>query len=239
MALFGFFSKKEKLNPSKFSISIFRLLGFYPNNESIFQDALQHRSVTRNKNGLSNNERLEFLGDSVIDLVVAEWLMEEFKDQQEGILTQLRAKIVNRKNLNLCAFKMGLDELIQTDGKINLKNTSIPGNCLEAIVGAVYLDYNLNKASEVVHKVILSHLKPSDLIEHTTNFKSSLLEWSQQEKNNLEIVINDLLEDGKKHFEAEVIVNDKKISKATGKNKKEASQKASKLAMELLNITKR
>lgn len=238
MGLFGFFSKKEKPKQhSSFSSSIFELLGFYPNDESIYAVALEHRSVTRNKNAQSNNERLEFLGDSVIDLVVAEWLMVEFKDEQEGVLTQLRAKIVNRKNLNHCAFKMGLDVLIHTDGKIILKNTSIPGNCLEAIIGAVYLDFNLIKASEVIRKVILAHLNNEDLIANTTNFKSTLLEWSQQEKNNLEFVIFEIIEEDKKLFEAEVVLDGNGIAKAQGKNKKEASQKASKLAFEAMNIS--
>ena len=238
MGLFGFFSKKEKPKQhSSFSISIFKLLGFYPNDESIYANALEHSSVTRHKKAQSNNERLEFLGDSVIDLVVAEWLMVEFKDEQEGILTQLRAKIVNRKNLNHCAFKMGLALLIHTDGKIILKNTSIPGNCLEAIIGAVYLDFNIMKASEVIRKVILTHLNSEDLIANTTNFKSTLLEWSQQEKNKLEFVISEIIEEDKKLFEAEVVLDGKGIAKAQGKNKKEASQNASKLAFEAMNIS--
>ena len=237
MGLLGFFFKKEKPKQySSFSFSIFQLLGFYPNDESIYKDALVHISVTRNKNVQSNNERLEFLGDSVIDLVVAQWLMEEFKTEQEGVLTQLRAKIVNRKNLNHCAFKMGLDKHILTDGKIILKNTSIPGNCLEAIIGAVYWDFNLATASKVIQKVIIAHLKSDDLIANTTNFKSTLLEWSQQEKNQIEFVISEIFEEEKKLFQAEVLVDGNSVSKASGKNKKDASQRASKLATELLNI---
>ena len=127
--------------------------------------------------------------------------------------------------------------LIHTDGKIILKNTSIPGNCLEAIIGAVYLDFNLIKASEVIRKVILAHLNNEDLIANTTNFKSTLLEWSQQEKNNLEFVIFEIIEEDKKLFEAEVVLDGNGIAKAQGKNKKEASQKASKLAFEAMNIS--
>ncbi|MDB0058116.1 ribonuclease III [Salibacteraceae bacterium] len=238
MAFFGFFSKKEKPpEHSSFATSIFHVLGFYPTNEDFYKDALVHRSVIRNRKELSNNERLEFLGDSVIDLVVAEWLMEQFKNEPEGVLTQLRAKIVNRKNLNDCSIKMGLDKLIKTDGKIKLRNTSIPGNCLEAVIGAVYLDVNLKKASEVIQKVILGHIDAEDLISNTTNFKSRLLEWSQQEKKQIEFVISEIFESEKKLFEAEVVIGGESISKAIGKNKKEASQKASKHAVESLSIS--
>jgi len=132
---------------------------------------------------------------------------------------------------------MGLDKLIKTDGKIKLRNTSIPGNCLEAVIGAVYLDVNLKKASEVIQKVILGHIDAEDLISNTTNFKSRLLEWSQQEKKQIEFVISEIFESEKKLFEAEVVIGGESISKAIGKNKKEASQKASKHAVESLSIS--
>ncbi len=235
MKLFGFFSKKKNHTP--FSQTVFNLLGFYPNDESLYEKALIHRSVTRNKKSGINNERLEFLGDSVLDLVVAEWLMEQYEDEQEGVLTQLRAKVVNRKNLNQCALKMGLNDLIKTDGKITLVNTSIPGNCLEAFIGAIYLDTDLIVAKKAVQQFIIAHLDPTVLIAKTTNFKSNLLEWSQQEKNHLEFIITELNEEDKKIFKAEVLVDKKSTATATGKSKKEASQLASQIALQELNIS--
>lgn len=235
MKFFELFSKKKQHSP--FSESIFNLIGFYPNDETLYKKAFVHRSVSRHKNDSFNNERLEFLGDSVIDLIIAEWLMKNFSHLQEGTLTQLRAKIVNRKNLNRCAEVIGLNSLIKTDGKITLSNTSIPGNCLEALIGAVYLDTNMITATNIVNKLIITHIDEQSLIAKTTNFKSKLLEWSQQEKNQLEFVMLESQIENQKQFEAEILVNDKSVAKAVGKNKKEASQLASKIALDELDIS--
>ncbi len=234
MSLKSFFRPKKK--QSKFSESIYTLLGFYPKEEVLYKRALIHRSVNRNSNETKNNERLEFLGDSVLDVVIAEWLMKEFTNGQEGTLTKHRASIVNRKNLNLCAKRMGLNQYIKTDGGVDVENTSIPGNCLEALIGAIYLDQGIEQAKLSVSNFILAHVSIDALKTKSVNYKSTLLEWAQKEKVQLSFKVKESIKDNRRQFSAEVIVDEKCVGKGTASNKKEASQKASQAALSALNI---
>lgn len=232
--MFSFLKRKKKRSPLPTYLKT--QLGYIPNNIDLFEKALIHKSTNNRTDSNQNNERLEFLGDSVIDLVVAEWLMDSFAQKSEGKLTQYRSRIVNRKNLNLCASKMGLIEWIQFDGKILLENTSIPGNCLEALIGAVYIDAGLEQAKKNVQSLILSHSSKKELEEKRTNYKSQLLEWAQQQKESIEFVISEYTENNRKHFKANVLLNEKELGTGRAKNKKDATQLASKAAIKALNI---
>jgi ribonuclease-3 len=224
-------------------LSLYRLLGFYPNNPHIYKQAFVHRSFSLGaKNGKAeNNERLEFLGDAVLDAVVADLVYRKFPNSKEGFMTNTRSKIVQRESLNRIALKIGLDRMIVSSGKICSHNNYMYGNALEALIGAIYLDRGYKKCCEYVQKQIIEKYVPLEkVIRKEVNFKSNLIEWSQ--KNKLEVIF-DLIETftdkgGSPVFQTSVSLAGTPLGIGIGYTKKESQQVASKAAIQKIRKDK-
>ena len=215
-----------------------KVLGFYPDKIDYYQLAVRHKSVsilTDDGHNLSN-ERLEFLGDAVLNSVVTDILYHRYENQREGFLTNTRSKIVKRDSLNILAVEIGLDKLVKVTKYVNTHtNNNIYGNALEALMGAIYLDYGYRKCKKFVEqRLIRTFIDLDRVAENEVNFKSKLIEWCQ--KNRLEpqfILMEELLSKENKHvFQTRLIINDKIICEASGASKKESQQLVSKIACE-------
>lgn len=214
------------------------VIGFYPKNQELFKTAVRHSSVIyTQKVDLASNERLEFLGDAVLELIISEILFEKFPGQDEGQLTKLRIKLVNRGFLNGRAIEMGLPSILhQYVGKKNQlkqENHSIFGNALEALIGAVYLEKGYKGARIFVEKKILGDEEYfNDVLGTKVDFKSQLLSWSQRNQNTVEFV--EIASDDPDSFKVCVKIGDKFYGKGTGRRKKYAHQKAAQKTIEIL-----
>ncbi|MDD2435982.1 MAG: ribonuclease III [Massilibacteroides sp.] len=223
--------------------SLYKLLGFYPENIHLYEQAFLHKSSSiEDDNGKwLNNERLEFLGDAILDAVVADIVYKHFQYGREGFLTNTRSKIVQRDTLNRIAFEIGLHNKVVSSAKINSHNNYMYGNALEALIGAVYLDQGYDVCYKFIeNKIIKEYVVLDKIARKEVNFKSSLIEWGQ--KNKLEIAFN-LVEsftdnDGNPVFQTEVMLLDMSIGIGIGYTKKESQQNASKMAIKKLRKDK-
>lgn len=223
-----FIPKKDR----EFAIFLYNTLGFAPKNLDLYHLCFIHRSSSYvYKYG--SNERLEFLGDAILDGIIADYLYMKFPKAKEGNLTQMRATIVNRKNLNDIGIDLRLQKYILARIP-NLKKNDAIGNCLEALIGTIYKDRGYRKAKEfVVKRIIYQHTNIQKLPEDNTNYKSTLLQMCQKNKLMLEYKTEQILNPNSKKplFESHVFINDVAISKATGTSKKGAEQAAAKIAL--------
>ena len=195
-----------------------------------------HKSVGMNVSGEKplNNERLEFLGDAVLDAVVGEIVFHHFPGKKEGFLTTARSKVVKRETLGQLAVQLVLDKLVRYQGSSQLHNSYVAGNAFEALVGAIYLDRGYDACLQFVKKRILEHLIDLDKLAYQeVNFKSKLLEWTQKHKLTLEY---DLLSEardssGSPVFRTRVLINGIECGRGTGFSKKESHQVASRSSL--------
>jgi len=218
------------------------LLGFVPGNLSLYRLAFRHKSVAQNvKKGVKNsNERLEFLGDAVLGSVVAEVLFKLYPFEDEGFLTELRSKIVNRSNLNQLARKLGFEQLIQYDNRMvnSTRQGSLLGDAFEALIGAIYLDkgYDFTK-NFLVNHIIKSHIDIHKLEQTETNFKSKLIEWCQRHGKDITF---ELIENGdgesNKLFTVQASIDGEIMGQGKEFNKKNAEKLAAERACEALSI---
>jgi len=214
-------------------------LGYIFNNKDLLYNALTHGSYCNEVKGssLESNERLEFLGDAVLELVISEFLYKKYKDFSEGELTKMRAKIVCSNTLAEIALRLNIGEyIIMGKGEINQggrKRKSILADSLEAIIGAIYLDNGLKKVKKFIFlhfKPIIQRINKEDLYY---DYKTILQEKVQSEKKH-ELYYELIKEEGPDHnkiFYVDVIINNKKYGTGQGKNKKEAEQNAAKEAL--------
>jgi ribonuclease III len=238
-SILGFLKGDSK--SKEFRKSIEQIIGSKPKNDTLYHLAFRHTSVSKTTtfNGFKeSNERLEFLGDAVLGMVIAEYLFKKYPFKDEGFLTEIRSRIVNRESLNLVARRIGLDKLIEFDGQRNLQRTSMFGDAMEALIGAIYLDKGFSFAKKfIVSKLLTNHYDLDEVISNNTNYKSTILSWAQADGKKVEFVI--IEEKGKNHskeFTAQVLLNAEVISTGSGWNKKKAEQDASRRACEVLNI---
>jgi ribonuclease-3 len=236
-SLFGSSNNKFK----DFNRAIEIIIGSKPQNPLIYQLAFRHTSASKESNFKGfreSNERLEFLGDAVLGLIVGEYLFKKYPFKDEGFLTEIRSRIVNRESLNNVGRKLGLENLIESDGNKNFHRTSLLGDAMEALIGAIYLDKGFKFTQKfVVSNLIQNHFNLEEVISNNTNYKSSILTWAQSEGKKVEFVIVE--EKGKNHsreFVAQVLVDAEIISHGNGWNKKKAEQDASRRACEILKI---
>lgn len=216
--------------------SFYRILNFYPYNITLYEQAVLHKSSSiRMKDGRwINNERLEFLGDAILDAIVADIVFKEFEYKKEGFLTNMRSKIVQRETLNKLALDLGLDKLIKTSARTSNHKTHMYGNALEALIGAIYLDQGYRVAKQFVHeRLIVELLKMENVVQQEINFKSRLIEWSQKNKIPLEFRLLDSHtdEDNNPIFTTAIYIYDIKSGTGVGYSKKESHQKAAKEAL--------
>ena len=227
---------KEKLGAS-FKKQLKNVLGFSPNNLSLYKTALTHRSVRENAD--ENNERLEYLGDAVLSALVADYLFMRYPYREEGFLTEMRSKMVNRQQLNEIALRMGLKKITlynKSDG--SLKISQIFGNTLEALVGAIYLDRGYKKTAKwVTERIILPHMFIDDLELLEINHKNKLYGWANKNGKILEFeTVEERVENGRRLFTIAAIVDGNKIAEGKAFNKKDASQIAAQMAVTMLGI---
>ena len=212
-----------------FYLEISQFLGYYPLSFDLYQRAFRHKSISSKKG--DNNERLEFLGDSILDAIVADYLVETFPDQTEGFLTKLRARIVSRRTLNSLAEQLDLKQFVVASKNAKSGRTSLYGNALEALVGAIYLDCGYEVTRAYFLHVLEKHIDLEDLCKTETDYKSRLLEWAQKEKVALKFKTKELPQtaDGSYQFCAVVVKESIEEASATGTSKKRAEQKAAEL----------
>ena len=223
--------------------SLYKILGFYPDNIHVYEQAFLHKSssVEASDGKWLNNERLEFLGDAILDAVVADIVYKHFQNKREGFLTNTRSKIVQRETLNRVAVELGLDKMVVYSAKLSSHNNHMYGNALEALIGAIYLDQGYRICYNFVENVIIKkYIDLDNIARKEVNFKSSLIEWSQ--KNKLEITF-DLIEsfadnDGNPVFQTGVTLADMQIGVGIGYSKKESQQNAAKMAIKKLRTDK-
>jgi ribonuclease-3 len=233
-----FFPKTEY---SKFAADIASMIGGNPRNLKLYELATLHSSAGKvSKKGFRvSNERLEFLGDAVLSMVIAEFLFKKYPYKKEGFLTEIRARIVKRDTLNTLAAKLGVHELVELqDKKHRIRNNSIYGNALEAIIGAVYLDRGYTFCKEfILDKIVNQHLDLKKLINTESNYKSRVIEWAQKE--NKEIAFESIEEaraDHQKQFEVSLFIDQQQISTGKGTSKKRAEQDAALKACQNLQL---
>jgi len=228
---------KYLFSPNRgFYKQIYSKLGVFPNNYRIFQIALTHRSasVKTDEGTVINNERLEFLGDAILDAVIADYLFKKYPKQDEGFLTQMRSKIVKRDYLNSLAKKIGIDKLIKSHVNSNNKK-NLYGDALEAFIGAVYFDRGYKFTHNYILNYIIAKHVDLDLLKRTnTNYKSQLVEWAQKYKKDVCIDTDNNPLD-KEQFISYVRIDKEIVGSGSGYSKKEAEQNAAGQALLKVN----
>ena len=222
-------------------LCFYRMLGFYPRDIRIYEQALLHKSssVKSDKGRLLNNERLEFLGDAILDAVVGDIVYQKFEGKREGFLTNTRSKIVSRESLNHVAEQIGLVKLIKFNTRQSAHNSYMGGNAFEALVGAIYLDRGYEYCKYFMeHHIIGQYLNLEKLSRKEVNFKSKLIEWTQKNKLVIvfELISQTLDEFNSPVFETEILIEGIPACKGKGYSKKESQQIA---AHETLNKIKK
>ena len=213
-------------------------LGYRFNQPELLEEALRHSSYVNElvNTDLNNNERMEFLGDAVLDLAISHILMELFEDAREGDLSKFRATVVNEKRLCQVAKDLELGEYVLlgkgeelTKGR---EKPSILANCVEALLGALYLDAGFIKTKEIIHRLFMPLIKQIDSRNVAHDFKSMLQEYTQEiYKTRPDYLL--VKESGPAHnkmFKMSLSLDGKIIAEGEGKTKKEAEQKAAKEA---------
>ncbi len=219
--------------------SFYEILGFYPHNISYYRQALMHKSIgKRNEKGKPlNNERLEFLGDAILDAVVGHVVFKQYDGKREGFLTNTRSKLVSRETLGKLANEMGLSQLILSSGHSNSHNSYVSGNAFEALVGAIYLDRGYDACMWFWENRVLGKYINIDKVAYKeVNFKSKLLEWSQKNRVRMDYRMLKQKQDdnGNPVFSFQVIIEGIEGERGSGYSKKEAQQLASKETLQKL-----
>ena len=239
----------------EFLSALYDILGFYPHNLDIYRIAFSHKSLsyhrdndakvsgkdrkggakerrkprTENTSKPLNNERLEYLGDAVLESVVSDILFRHFPNKREGFLTSTRSKIVQREALNRLAADMGLEKLILAAQGTRMAHTNIGGNAFEALMGAIYLDRGYKHCHWFIsNRVVGRYVDLENVAQKEVNFKSKLLEWSQ--KNRINISFKDSADDNK-GFKTIIVMEGITLARGNGRSKKESQQEASKEAL--------
>lgn len=222
-----------------FKKNLRNVLGFTPGNAALYRAALTHRSVRDSAD--ENNERLEYLGDAILSGIIADYLFKKYPYKEEGFLTEMRSKMVNRNKLNEIAIKMGIKKITVFNKFDNsLKISQIFGNTLEALVGAIYLDKGFKKTQLwVLERMIMPHLFMEDLENLEINHKNKLYGWANKNGKSLEFeTLNEKIEGGRRLFTIGAVVNGELIAEAKAYNKKDASQVAAAIALDKLGLLK-
>lgn len=219
-------------------LCFYKMLGFYPRNIDIYQQALLHKSSSvKEKGRLLNNERLEFLGDAILDAVVADIVYKRFEGKREGFLTNTRSKIVQRETLNHVAVEIGLDKLIKYTTRQSSHNSYMCGNAFEALIGAIYLDRGYRACKKFMEeRIIGKYLNLEKISRKEVNFKSKLIEWSQKNKFEVEFQVAGQSVDESQNPIFETVVLVEKITGGRGKgySKKESQQEAAHQTMSMI-----
>ena len=202
-------------------------MGFYPKNIELYHQAFLHKSLLKGNKleSFESNERLEYLGDAILDSIISHYLFNKFPYQDEGYLSQLRSRIVSRQNLNGIGIKLGFNELINS--KIERGSKSIYGDALEALIGAIYLDRGYSWAQKFVEdRLLFIHIDIEVVMKTETDFKSRVIEWCQKERLDFEFVFSSDDAANPDLFEALLKINYIIKGKGSAHSKKKAEQLA-------------
>ena len=209
----------------------YRILGFFPRDIKVYQQALLHKSISmRSEKGRPiNNERLEFLGDAILDAIVGDIVYRHFEGRREGFLTNTRSKIVQRETLNKLAVEIGLDKLVKYSTRSSSHNSYMYGNAFEAFIGAIYLDQGYDRCKQFMEeKIFKNYIDLDKMSRKEVNFKSKLIEWSQKNKFEVEFRLTgqSIDSDSNPIFETQVMVENIPAGEGKGYSKKESQQLA-------------
>ena len=231
----SFYVKRLFCTDKQFLDELHRITKLYPTNEELYKLAFVHRSASLKlpDGSTINNERLEFLGDAILDSIVAEYLYRNFPDKPEGFLTQTRSKIVNGESLAHLTSTLGLDKFIVSHATHFDTNKNILGDVFEAMIGALYLDKGYKSVRKfVVKRLINKYIDIDKVVETEYNYKSRLIEWAQHKK--VELSFNTVTVDSSErtpYFSSEVIIDGNVAATGYGTSKKEAEQDGSRIAL--------
>ena len=234
-----FFTSKSNRRLIK---SIKTISGINPGNIELYKLVTQHRSIAKqNEIGFrESNERLEYLGDAILGSVIAEYLFKKYPLKDEGFLTEIRSRIVNRDALNLVAKKMGITDIVEytNNRKSRQAYKSIYGDTLEALIGAIYLDKGYQATRKfIVTKLLRQQYDLEQIIQTNPNYKSKIIEWAHQQNKDVKFQLTEIK--GSSHnreFMAELQVEGKPIAQGNGFSKKKAEQDAAQKSCIKLHI---
>jgi ribonuclease III len=232
-------SKSHSAEDKKLITAIRTIAGITPSNLALYKLATLHSSRSKEKNGFrESNERLEYLGDAILGAAVADYLFKKYPFKDEGFLTEIRSRIVNRDSLNNLARRVGIGSIVQFDNKSNHLQQVILGNTLEALVGAVYLDKGYLRTKKfVIDKLIQPYFDLETVVNSNINFKSKVIEYSQKLGKDIRFEVKEERK-GKngKEFSAQVFINNEPCGTGFGLTKKKAEQDAAEKTIAMLNI---
>lgn len=228
-----------KLSPKRRKLYLLmrKTIGFYPRNLELYEVSLIHKSALKKRvNGqIINNERLEFLGDAMLGAIIAHELFHKYPDCDEGFLTKTRSKIVNRSFLNKTAHKIGINRLISSQSHLSIKKTNIPGDALEALIGAIFIDGGYDRCRRFILKKILTPFVDLNKIsKNDDNYKSALIEWAQKYKRDIHFITDEIpsVLDGDPLFVSVVEIENIPTGRGQGSSKKESQQNAAMQALQ-------
>lgn len=220
------------LNKREFRSHLKKILGFRPGNLQLYEAAFIHRSAsyTMPDGNRINNERLEYLGDAVLDTILSDYLFRKFPEASEGFLTKIRSRTVNRDVLNQLAVSMGIDKLLISNVNSVQNAKNLCGDAFEALIGSIFLDKGFRKTEKLFIKNIFhKYLDLDNIIKTDTDYKSLVFEWVQKNKLQLTFTYNEEYDFNlkKSFFTSTLYINKEEYGKGNGSAKKEAEQEAS------------
>lgn len=215
---------------------VLKRFDYKPKNLDYFYEAITHKSFSNLTENQISNERLEYLGDAILDAVIAELIFLRFPDEDEGFLTKIKSKVVSRKTLSEIGEEMRLREILRYHKGRAINLASLEGNAFEALMGAIYLDGGYEAVKKCVnHNILRNYADLNKILEEEIDFKSKLFIWSQKKHLKLEFnVITEESVNGNWNYEIMVLINDTSYGKGKGNSKKMAEQAASKETLTLM-----
>ncbi len=229
--LFGGVLRRHFGEDKEYYKLFYDMFGFTPFNIDLYKLALIHKSASLVLDDGShiNNDRLEYLGDAIIEAVTSDYLFIEYTDESEGFLTQMRSRIVSRQSLNGLSRALGLSNLVVANTSSSLTSKDIDGDTFEAIIGAIYLDMGYDFVNRLlINDIYPKYLDLDNLLAKETDFKSRLIEWAQ--KRHLTISFKTEADSqeraSKPKFQSRVYIGGVSVGYGQGESKKEAEQSA-------------
>ena len=215
-------------NEKKFKSSLKNILGLSPKNLALYSQAFRHNSVAKEiKEGVKDsNERLEYLGDAVLNAIIAEYLFRKFPYKDEGFLTKMRSKIVSRDHLNKLSVKLGLNKFLSLTNDPGFKYSSMNGDAFEALIGAIYIDRGFSTVQDfILNRILKFHVDVEKILETETDFKSKIIEWAQREKRQIRFEVVEQSGNGyERQFVIATLLEGETIAQAQHFSKKKAEQ---------------
>ncbi len=233
---FNFFQKSVPKATPDIERFIIERFGYHPKNGEYFEHALTHKSILNTTEIEVSNERLEFLGDAILDSIVAEFLYERFPNENEGYLTKIKSKVVSRNTLGTLGHDMEIGKVLRYNKNRTIKMETIEGNAFEALVGAIYLDGGYEAAQQsIIQHVFRKYVNLNRILKEEIDFKSRLFIWSQKNRLPIEFeVLKEENEGASWNYLVRVNINDREYGRGSGSSKKKAEQAAAQETLELL-----